>query len=887
MSLPERGAVGLVGPPQRTRAVARGMLLSLAVLHSPRDVSVTVLTDRDSAADWSWLRWLPHARQPDTADCLLRLGNDDSSIAMRLAELNATLEARRPSTGVGRHPAGRNRWMLSSWTAHTGCGSAPASAPCSAMAPAPGSTSCAWTRPWRSCHRNAARPSSSWPTTKERSPHGSWESGMRRPAWSPTRCHPPCAPQWHGRWPRSGKQAAGPAGIRCRPHCASSTPPAWIPPGPAPIRSAWAHGGRTTRALLGARAEGPFVLDLAQGPHLLVAGTTGSGKSELLQTLVASLAVANRPDAMNFVLVDYKGGAAFSAFEDLPHAVGTLTDLDEFLVDRALTSLRAELQRRKAILGQAGKPNVAEYWNALPAMPGADPLPRLVIVVDEFAVMADKLPDQLRSLVDIGAQGRSLGIHLVLATQRPAGVVSADLRANINLRIALRVASADDSRDVIETPDAARIPAEGAAGRAYAWLGGGRPVAFQAARVGGLRPGVAASQPAAQVTPLRWADLGYPRPRAAEQPPDPRDPTDLSALVTAIRTAVDQERIGRQHSPWQPPLPEVIELDRLPRAVPLQQRSGEAESLPLMFGLADQPQRQQQSQEIFDVARSGHLLIAGAPQSGRSTLLRTLAGSLAAQASADDVHLYVIDGGGALAALSALPHCGAVVSLAEPDRVDRLLSRLSTELSQRTRLLSASGYSDLAEYRAGGLPGHKPPYLLVMVDRYDAFVAAVEHVDGGRLAGQLQRLIRDGLAAGIRVVATGDRSLLTGRLASQAESKIVLRMADPADYTLAGVSPRNVPRSMPTGRGVRLPGGDLLQVALLAGEPQGTAQNRAVREHAARCAPARKQPFRVDALPMAVTYEQARSLPATSEGALVGVGGNELAQVRVDSPASW
>ena len=656
------------------------------------------------------------------------------------------------------------------------------------------------------------------------------------------------------------------------------------PPDPRQIRSAWARGGRTTKALLGSRAEGPFVLDLAQGPHLLVAGTTGSGKSELLQTLVASLAVANRPDAMNFVLVNYKGGAAFSAFEGLPHAVGTLTDLDEFLVDRALTSLRAELQRRKAVLGRAGKPNITEYWNALPAMADADPLPRLVIVVDEFAVMAEKLPDQLRSLVDIGAQGRSLGIHLVLATQRPAGVVSADLRANINLRIALRVASADDSRDVIETLDAARIPADGAAGRGYAWLGGGRPIAFQAARVGGPRPGARPSQPSGQVVPLRWADLGYPRPKAAQAPPDPQDPTDLSMLVMAIRGAAEQERIGRQHSPWQPPLPELIELGQLTRAVPPRPLAPGPEALPFIFGLADHPRRQQQSPAAFDVVRGGHLLIAGAPQSGRSTLLRTLAGSLAAQVSAEDVHLYVIDGGGALAALSALPHCGAVVSLAEPDRTDRLLSRLGAELSQRTRLLSASGYSDLAEYRAAGQHGQKPPYLLLLVDRYDAFAAALDHIDGGRLAGLLQRLIRDGLAAGIRVVATGDRSLLTGRIASQAEDKIVLRMADPGDYTLAGLNPRTVPHSMPNGRGIRLPGRDLIQVALLTGEPQGMAQNRALREQAGRCPAAGSGPFRVDALPMSVSYEQARSLPVTGDGALVGVGGDELAQVRVDTP---
>jgi S-DNA-T family DNA segregation ATPase FtsK/SpoIIIE len=891
VSLPERGAVGLVGSPQRTRAVARGMLLSLGVLHSPRDVTVTVLTDSGSAPDWEWLRWLPHSRQPDNGDGLLRLGNDDGSIAMRLAELNAALEERRPSTGMGRRPVqpesvdvvvldGSYRLRLGA-----GLGALLRDGPAAGIYFLCLDETMAQLPP--ECRQAIVQLTDDEGSVTARVLElGRESAGVVADAVSPAVCTATAralAPvqESGGR----DRRDSLPASLRFLDAARLDAPE------PGRIRSDWARGGRTTRALLGARAEGPFVLDLAQGPHLLVAGTTGSGKSELLQTLVASLAAANRPDAMNFVLVDYKGGAAFSAFEGLPHAVGTLTDLDEFLVDRALTSLRAELQRRKAILGQAGKPNVSEYWNALPVMPGADPLPRLVIVVDEFAVMADKLPDQLRSLVDIGAQGRSLGIHLVLATQRPAGVVSADLRANINLRIALRVASPDDSRDVIETVDAARIPADGAAGRAFAWLGGGRPVEFQTARVGGLRPGAQASQLPTRVTPLRWADLGYPRAKADETAPGPHDPTDLSALVLALREAADQERVGPQHSPWQPPLPELIDLGWLAPAMRSRSLAPGPEALPLVFGLADHPQRQSQTPATFDVARSGHLLIAGAPQSGRTTLLRALAGSLAGQVSAEDVHLYVIDGGGALAALSALPHCGAVVTLAEPDRIDRLLSRLSNELSQRSRSLSASGYSDLAEYRASGAAGQlgdrgqKPPYLLVLVDRYDAFVAAVEHVDGGRLVGQLQRLVRDGLAAGIRVVATGDRSLLTGRLASQAENKIVLRMADPADYTLAGVSPRAVPRRMPNGRGLGLPGGDLLQVAVLAGEPQGTAQNHALRDLAERIVEPQNPPMRVDAVPMAVTYDQARRLPEIGEGALVGVGGDELAQVRVDAPS--
>ncbi len=183
----------------------------------------------------------------------------------------------------------------------------------------------------------------------------------------------------------------------------------------------WSLGGRSTRALLGVGYDGEFAVDLVRdGPHALIAGTTGSGKSELLQTLVATLAVVNRPDEMTFVLVDYKGGSAFAECADLPHTVGLVTDLDTRLVERALVSLGAELRRRETQLAQAGAKDIEDYLdkrarggNVLP------PLPRLLLVIDEFASMVRELPEFISGLVNIAQRGRSLGIHLVLATQRP------------------------------------------------------------------------------------------------------------------------------------------------------------------------------------------------------------------------------------------------------------------------------------------------------------------------------------------------------------------------------------------------------------------------------------------------------------------------------------
>jgi S-DNA-T family DNA segregation ATPase FtsK/SpoIIIE len=880
--LPDCGAAGLTGRPADTRALARAMLLSAAVLHSPREVTITVLTVPDTEADWDWLRWLPHARQPDSHPGLVRIGNDGESIRQRLAELTALLESRRPGTYAGSRAA---RPETSDLVVLDGSYRLRMSFDLAALlreGPSAGlyflclDETAAQLPP--ECRQAVVRltdDDGAVGATLLRP--GKEHDGITADVVSPAVCES-AARAMAPITDVGGLTAAGslPSSVRFLDVAALE------PPDPRPIQARWAAGGRTTQALIGVRADGAFALDLAQGPHLLVAGTTGSGKSELLQTLVASLAVANRPDAMNFVLIDYKGGAAFRAFQTLPHTVGMLSDLDEFLVERALVSLRAELQRRKAILNQADKTNIQRYWDALPGRPGSDPLPRLVIVVDEFAVMADKLPEQLASLIDIGRQGRSLGIHLVLATQRPAGVVTADLRSNINLRIALRVASPEDSRDVIDTVDAARIPAEGCAGRAYAWTGEGRPVAFQSARVGGRRPGARQAQ-APVAVPLPWADLGQPQPGAGRDEVGPADLsgeelTDLSVLVEAIRAAA-RDGVSRQRSPWSPPLPPALVASDLARRWPADQ-----DRLRLSYGLLDRPHEQRQVPAVFDIAGGGHLLIAGAPQSGRSTVLRTLAGGLAAQVNPDDVHLYVLDGGGALAALSVLPHCGAVVTAAEPDRVERLLGRLTAELGTRTQMLAAGGYGDLAEYRAAQPASSQPPFLMILVDRYDAFLTALEHIDGGRLLGELQRLIRDGLASGIRVVLTGDRTMLTGRLGSLVEHKLVLRMADKTDFALAGLHSRAIPRDMPNGRGFQLPAGDLVQVASLSPHSQGAAENHALRDLARRVPPGASRPFRVDPLPSSISMTEALGLSGHGSGPFVGVGGDELTQIRVETP---
>ena len=325
----------------------------------------------------------------------------------------------------------------------------------------------------------------------------------------------------------------------------------------------------TTRTSLaspiGVGAAGPVIVDLVRdGPHAVVGGTTGSGKSEFLISWILSIASRYPPESVTFMLVDFKGGASFAGVTGLPHAVGMISDLDERAATRALSSLEAEVRFRERTIAAAGVRSIEE-------LPAAVELPRLVIVVDEFASLVAGFPDLHALFSDLAARGRSLGMHLVLCTQRPAGVVRDAVLANSGLRLSLRVNNRADSQAVIGTDDAAALPAT-AKGRALVAVWGETPIAVQV--------------PLATLEDARAIAAAYP------DSPTPR-------------------------RPWRDPLPPLIPLAGLsvPGAIPL--------------GLADHPDEQDQPVAAWDPARDGHLLVVGATRSGKSTLLRTVAAGAA------------------------------------------------------------------------------------------------------------------------------------------------------------------------------------------------------------------------------------------------------------------
>ena len=901
IGLAGRGVAGIAGPADMPRAAGRWLVAQVAALHSPEDVQVCVLTGAAGQAAWEWVRWLPHCRPALGQNCVALIGTDAETVAARIAELTAIVKARHQALRE-QGPGCSGPDIVVVFDGSRRLRSLPGAVGILREGPEVGVYSICLDAGDRLLPAECQAVAAAGPDgTLAVQQTGEPAVGPVRPEY--------VTPGWAEQLARSIAPIRDVSGSEEDTGLPASCRLLDIlgldPPDAGAIAARWQAGGSgnsgggSTRAVIGACYDGSFGVDLRKdGPHALIAGTTGAGKSELLQTMIASLACANRPDEMTFVLVDYKGGSAFKDCAHLPHVTGMVTDLDAHLTSRALASLSAELTRREKVLAAAGAKDIEEYTERGGLPPRHRPLPRLVIVIDEFASLVRDLPDFVTGLVGIAQRGRSLGIHLILATQRPSGVVSADIRANTNLRIALRVTDAAESADVIDAPDAARI-SRATPGRGYVRLGHASLVPFQAGRIGGHRIAATATAPP-RVLPSGWDGLGRPEPR---RPGDPAarqaegEITDLKILVDQIRRAAAGLRIPAQPSPWLAPLPDALMLRDLPAPGGPPGTSGGPGPghAPIPFGLIDLPGLQRQQPAVIDLDTFGHLMAAGAPRSGRSQLLRTLAAAVAACSSCADAHLYGIDcGNGALLPLADLPHCGAVVTRTQDERAARLLARLAAELTRRQDLLAAGGFAGIAEQRAAAPPGDRLPHVLVLLDRWEGFTTTLGEAGGGTLTDVITRILAEGASAGIHLVMTGDRSLLAGRIAALCEDKLVFKLAERDDYALAGLRPRDLPADIPPGRAFAAGTGTETQVALLVPDPSGQGQAAALRQIAGWAAardaavPPVRRPFRVDLLPARISFEDAWRLRPAGTGplwALAGVGGDELTTLGPDLSA--
>jgi S-DNA-T family DNA segregation ATPase FtsK/SpoIIIE len=886
LSIVQAGVFGIAGHDEWPRHLARWVAGQLAVLQSPRDLQLYVLTDPGGAATWSWAAWLPHTRPALGQQTLTLLGTDAETIARRVAELVELIEARqqaRLNAGAGAESADPSIVVVLDGARRLRA--LPGVVSILLSGPAVGVYSICLDSDERTLPEECTTIVVGGPglPTALRQQRAAEINDIRVDEVVDT-------------WFRiTGRQLAPVRDVSDNQNESALPASARLlevigleEPTPESISTRWSSSPRSTRAVVGYSLDGPFALDLVQhGPHGLVAGTTGSGKSEFLQTVVASLAVANKPEAMNFVLVDYKGGAAFKDCVNLPHTVGMVTDLDTHLVERALTSLGAELTHREHLLAAAGAKDLEDYIDYADRRPGLAPIPRLLIVIDEFASMARELPDFVTGLVNVAQRGRSLGIHLILATQRPSGVVSAEIRANTNLRIALRVTDSGESSDVIDAREAASISAANP-GRAYARLGHSSLIPFQTGRVGGRRP--QQHDRAAVIVPflhpVSWQDLGRPVPARPRGIAETEEATDLSMLVAAIRSANDRLGLPAQRRPWLPALPpwQVVELP----AEPVRDSRGEPT---FAWAIQDLPRSQQQKPLTIDLSTFGHLHIIGAPRSGRSQALRTIAAAAASASSITDLHLYGLDcGNGALLPMTKLPHCGAVVQRSDTERAVRLLNRLHQEVLRRQKLLGEGGFADLTEQRSASPAAERLPHVMLLLDRWEGFMGTLSEHDNGALTDLIYTLCREGASAGVHVVIAGDHMLLSGRISSLVDEKLILRLSDRSDASMAGLNPRKIPENLPAGRGYRAVSAIEVQIDLVAADPSGPAQVAAIHALAARltareaAVPKALRPGKIALMPSKLSFEQAWELvdqPAPG-WALLGVGGDELEPIGMD-----
>jgi DNA segregation ATPase FtsK/SpoIIIE, S-DNA-T family len=893
LSLAAHGSIGVAGDPGTALDVTRALLCQLTALHSPAEVVLTAFCGGRTWADWDWLKWLPHtssAHSPLTGPHLVS-GPESAGL---LGQLEDLVRARAgqpgahgahgasgapgygPGYGAGRGGAVSVLVLIDSRTA----GDRARLVELSKFGPAAG-VHCIWLAP-RAEHLPAActayidaradrsasiGDSMSGTSTPQVAVDGvdagtalSFSRGMsplidagavladdsdlpRAVSWleltDPRLADDPTAVI--ERWQESTSILTGPAAPR---------------PG--------ARRPGTLRAVVGAAAGEPHALDLRlHGPHALLGGTTGAGKSELLQTWILAMAAAHSPQRVTFLLVDYKGGSAFRECVQLPHTVGLVTDLSPHLVRRALVSLGAELAYREQLFARKRVKDLQEMEKT----GDPDTPPSLVIVVDEFAALVHEVPEFVDGVVNVAQRGRSLGLHLLLATQRPAGVIKDNLRANTNLRLALRMADEADSVDVLGSPEAAHIdPA--LPGRAVSKTGPGRLVPFQAAYVGGRTT----SGERAPDVAIEELVIGQGRvwraPEPAAAPRAEHGPTDIARITDTIRRASAMAELAPPRRPWLDELAHAYDLARLPTS----RRDDE-----LVFGVVDEPEHQRQAIAAFYPDRDGNLAIFGTGGAGKSTALRSLAVAAAVTARGGPCQVYGLDfGARGLAMLDGLPHVGAIIPGDEGDRVRRLLRTLTGIADDRARRYTDVRAGTVTEYRRLAAAPDEPR-ILILLDGFPAFRQQYEMAEGGKWFDALAALAADGRPLGIHVVLTADRpASLPPRLASRIQRRLVLRLADENEYAMAGTEAGILTGDSPPGRAVT--GRAELQVAVLGGSADATVQARAIAQLAASM---HRQQVpdapRVGQLPGLVRLSD---LPATADGRpAIGIADDTLGPV--------
>ncbi|MDR2570215.1 MAG: type VII secretion protein EssC [Oscillospiraceae bacterium] len=515
----------------------------------------------------------------------------------------------------------------------------------------------------------------------------------------------------------------------------------------------------------------------AHGPHGLVAGTTGSGKSEIVQSYILSLAVNFHPHEVGFLLIDYKGGGMANLFKDLPHLLGTITNLDGSESMRALVSIKSELARRQRIFNEKGVNNINQYTKLFKSGEAVLPMPHLFIISDEFAELKKEQPDFMSELVSAARIGRSLGVHLILATQKPSGVVDDQIWSNSKFKLALKVADESDSNEVLKTPDAARITQPG---RAYLQVGNNEIYElFQSAWSGapfsddvverGFDNRVYLINQLGQGELLN-EDL------SEVDKSDESKLTELDVVVKYIHNLYKKLNASLVNQPWLPPLGHVLVTE----SITLGHDVGLTDScnLTIPLGMVDIPEEQTQVEYIHNFIEDGNIAIFGASGFGKSTVLMTTALTLASYNSPARLNYFIMDyGNSALAQLRGLPHTADYIGFDDVEKLAKLEKLLTEEIKQRKHLFATANALNFRMYNE--LATKKLHAILLFIDNYDV----VKEVSPD-LEEFLVKLTRDGTGVGIYTIISASRSnVVRYSVLNNFKNKIAQFMFDASDIT--------------------------------------------------------------------------------------------------------
>ena len=523
----------------------------------------------------------------------------------------------------------------------------------------------------------------------------------------------------------------------------------------------------------------------AHGPHGLVAGTTGSGKSEILQSYVLSMALKFNPYDVAFMIIDFKGGGMANQFKDLPHLLGTITNIDGREINRSLLSIKAELIKRQEIFSQSGVNHINGYIKLFKQGKVKKPLPHLIIIVDEFAELKAEYPDFMKEVVSAARIGRTLGIHLILATQKPAGIVDNQIWSNSKFKLCLKVQTKEDSTEVIKNPLAAEIVEPG---RAYFQVGNNEMFElFQSAYSGEkVMDSNAILGHKYEISMLNvWGKKHVVYSNKGVKGKE-ESLTQLQAIVNYIDQFCYQQGIGKLPGICLPPLEDVIYNEEVPNIA-----KNVLEGIKIPIGIYDDPAQQKQGPYEMNLSYSNTYII-GSAQTGKTTLLQTMIYEIMEMYTPNEVNMYVIDCGNmTLKVFEGSNHVGGVVLVYEEERIKNLFKLINTFIKERKDKFSKIGLSNYRAYVEAGY--YDLPQIILMIDNYDAFKDY--YVD---LLDEILILSREGQSVGVNLVITATH---TNTISYKALTNFANRIAyicnDVIEYSNLLTKPKIQPKDVP------------------------------------------------------------------------------------------